>query len=171
MEYYLRNIDLQTDAERIYEVLIRCGRIEFMSERLNFFNKDDCCHWLSRQLSGYFHDFYVLEENSEMDDMCISGFIIAYDYRVYDSHCHIYGYAKMGISEEVLSEFLYVLFREYPLRKVFLEVTELDKNLLSVAQRVGFREEARLSDNKYIDGNYRDLVIFSIYMADFLGRE
>ncbi len=169
MEYYLRNINLQNDAERIYELLIRCERTEFMSKRFVFLNKDDCQHWLSRQLSGYFHDFYVIEENSETGDTCICGFIIAYDYRVYDSHCHIYGYIRKGITKEVLSEFLHVLFREYPLRKVFLEVTELDEPLLSVAQKVGFKEEARLLDNKYIDGNYRDLVILSIYVADFLG--
>ena len=96
---------------------------------------------------------------------------MTYDYRVYDSHCQIYGYLRQGMTEEVVKQFLHMLFREYPLKKVFLEVTELDSFLLDAAQAVGFKEEARFLDNKYMKGNYHDLVVLSIYVDDFLRRE
>lgn len=171
MEYYLRNIDLQNDVEFIYELLIKCDIATHMSQHFDFVNKDDCQSWFLRQLSGYFHDFYVIEGSSGASNLYICGFIMAYDYRVYDSHCQIYGYLRQGITEEILEQFLHMLFREYPLRKVFLELTELDNSLLAAAQAVGFKEEARFSDNKYIEGNYHDLMVLSIYVDDFLRRE
>lgn len=171
MEYYLRNIDLRNDVESICELLIKCDIAAHLFQHLNFINKEDCQNWLLGQLSGYFHDFYVIEGNSGANNLYICGFIMTYDYRVYDSHCQIYGYLRQGITEEVLKKFLLMLFREYPLRKVFLEVTELDDFLLAAARAVGFKEEARFLDNKYIKGNYHDLMVLSIYVDDFLRRE
>lgn len=54
------------------------------------------------------------------------------------------------------------MFREYPLNKVFLEVIDINKEILDVALQLGFKEEAILNEYKFVFGQYCDLHILSL---------
>lgn len=155
--YTFRNLRPNQDFEWIFEFVNRSDCQDLMPRR-GFIKKDDWFRWFLR----FYHDFYVVEKKSPYSTESICGFVISYDYRIYDSHCKIYGYLKQGINSEVLNIFLQILFKEYPLNKVFIELTENDKFLLTSAVESGFEQEAVLPDNKYMNGTYYDLLILSI---------
>ncbi|MCM1060666.1 MAG: GNAT family N-acetyltransferase [Eubacterium sp.] len=129
-------------------------------------NEEEYRHWLIEQLRGYFHDFYMVEKRENMNVMKAQGFMLTYDYRTYDNHCKIYGYMSYGIDSKVLGQFVDILFKEYPLNKVFLETTDVDKKLLNAAFGLGFTQEALLADNRFINGQYHALFVLSLYSRD-----
>lgn len=119
-------------------------------------SKNEFTDWLVHQLYGYYHDLYLIYDENE-----ISGYIMSFDYRIYDGHCRVYGFNKGGLNCDLLEQFTNRLCSEYPLRKLFLQVTENESILIQSAKKIGFHEEARLAEYKYIDGKYIDVYILS----------
>lgn len=163
-KYILRKIELKQDCSQLFELIINQYRnsVPFTHQH-RFIDVDEYQHWLAERLGGYFHDFYVVEERNDMNIVKLQGFFFSYDYRIYDSHCHIYGYMRYGIDSIILGQFVEILFKEYPLNKVFLETTENDDKLLNAAYDLGFIQEAMLIENFFINGQYHNLIILSLY--------
>lgn len=170
MEYILRNADFPKDYLEIYKMFVKENKPVFMPQKRNFLNIEDFSHWLSEQLSGYIHDLYLIETISETGKWQISGYCLSYDYRRYDSHCQIYGYHNHGITADMLKHFISILFKEYPLNKIFLQIADIEKTLLSAAIETGFQEEVRLSHSKYINGSYHDFIILGYYAETFFRK-
>lgn len=159
--YRLRKVDLATDCIRIFELIRFCRERNKLPYQIDFSSEDEVRNWLSRQLMGYIHDFYIIEKSN--DDKMIHGFIFTFDYREYDRHCRVYGYLDEGMNKEILADFIAFIFREYPLKKVFLELTDLEDEMLSAAENIGFKKEATLHEYKYVCGAYHDLFILGMY--------
>lgn len=119
-------------------------------------SKNEFMDWLIHQLRGYYHDLYLIYDENK-----ISGYIMSFDYRMYDGHCQVYGFNKGGLNCGLLEQFINRLCSEYPLRKLFLQVTENESFLIQAAKKNGFHEEARLVEYKYVDGKYIDMYILS----------
>ena len=97
----------------------------------------------------------------ESDDTCV-GCAYAYDYRPADSHCKasiVSFEMNRNAWIDVAREFTNYLLERYPLHKIFCET--VDEEEVSRWQSVGFAVEARINQHRYIQGEYRDLVILS----------
>lgn len=161
--YKLRKIIPDQDCYPLFELInVHSGERLFPHQRC-FICFDEFQHWIMEQLVGFYHDFFVIEKITDTNEIIVKGFILSYDYRTYDAHCQIYGYLSGGINGTILGQFTDFLFKEYPLNKVFLQITEVDKDLLDSAFALGFRQEAVLVENRYVKGKYHDLIILSLY--------
>lgn len=112
--------------------------------------------WISHQINNFYHDLYLVYE---FDDLI--GYILAYDYRIYDEHCKITGYIKTGMKAEILSQFVCMLKAEYPLRKIFIETTSYEYGMLESAIEAEFYEEAILKEYRFFDSRLYDMHILS----------
>lgn len=159
--YRLRKADLSNDCIRIFELTKFCRERKILPYQIDFVSEDEVRNWLSRQLMGYIHDFYVIEKSNDAN--MVHGIIFTFDYREYDRHCKIYGFLDEGMNREILDHFIISIFREYSLKKIFLELTDLEHEMLAAAENIGFKKEATLREYKYVCGAYHDLFILSIY--------
>jgi RimJ/RimL family protein N-acetyltransferase len=121
-------------------------------------SKDEFADRLICQLQGFYHDLYLICEANQ-----IKGYLLSFDYRVYDGHCRIFGSWDIEVNCEPLTQFIDFLCSEYPLRKIFLQVTKKENALMQSALNVGFTEEACLKEYKYADGQYVDMYVLSYY--------
>lgn len=164
--FRLRKIDLQRDLHQVYVMLSKeCNNISIpgftgIISESQFHNR------IVSMLHGFYHDCYVAVD--EKDSVC--GFFVSYDFRIVDSHCKIYAVMPLSFDKEMFGEFIHRLFVEYPLRKIFVEVGENEKELLQTADYFGFKREAVLIKSRFIDGIFYDTVISSIYAKDVLRR-
>ena len=165
----LRKIALAQDSSYIFDLVKNHADMSILLGNSRFNNFEEFCHWLEDRMLGYFHDFFIIEDNSDSETRKRQGFVLSYDYRVYDSHCKIYGYFESGIGKIALKQFMNILFREYPLNKIFLVITDINVVLLDTAQILGFKQEAVLCKNKFVNGKYHDLLILSLY-SQYIGE-
>lgn len=127
-----------------------------------FWSRQDCEHWIREKFPDCYHDVYLWKEQ-DGEKVLTAGFLFSYDYHVYDGHCRVFAHFEpKADGTEALRKFLQILFREYPLRKVFLEASDLSIPLLETAKSVGFSEEARLLEYRYIRGAYHDVFILGL---------
>lgn len=154
--YSLKKLIPEDDIPTLYGLLFNeHTRIKMPGQPI-IHSKNEFFDWLTHQLQGFYHDLYLIYEENR-----ISGYILIFDYRVYDGHCQIYGFNKGELTHEMLETFILRMCSEYPLRKLFLQISENEPSLIRVAKKVGFLEEARLTEYKYVDGKYMDMHILS----------
>lgn len=158
---HFRKINPALDCGPLYELLRSREKCQ-LPHQPRFLHQKDFFDWLMNQLSGYYHDFFVIEDPEASEPDCVIGFLVAFDYRSYDGHCQIGGYANCGLNSSLLGEFVDFLFREYPLNKVFLETADIREPLIRSAEELGFIREAILPAYLYISGSYHDLVIMGL---------
>ncbi len=152
--YTLKKYILEENTNDLYQLLYNPTIIQ-MPHQPRLINMTEFSRWLAHQLTiGFYHDLYLI-----YDDKNIAGYMLAYDYRVYDGHCQINGYMRNGMKSQVLQMFVELLCLEYPLRKILLET--IDEDMLTIAQIAGFLEEAILKEYKYKRSIYYDLHILS----------
>lgn len=154
----LRKINTFQDCAQLYN-LLQSQEICQLPHQPRFLHQDDFSNWLTNQLSGYYHDFFIIEDTPSG---CISGFLLACDYRSYDGHCQITGYASCGLNHSLLGQFVDFLFQEYPLNKVFLEAVDIQESLILAAEELGFVREVVLPAYKFMAGSYHDLLILGL---------
>lgn len=154
----LRKINTIQDCAQLYS-LLQSQEISQLPHQPRFLHQDDFFNWLINQLSGYYHDFFIIEDPSSD---CIRGFLLAFDYRSYDGHCQITGYASCGLNHSLLGQFVDFLFREYPLNKVFLEAVDIQETLILAAEKLGFVREVVLPAYKFMSGSYHNLLIMGL---------
>ena len=71
---------------------------------------------------------------------------------------------QTGKGVEALGLFINLLFTNYNLRKLYFEVFEYN---LPLAIGHSMREEGRLKDHTYFDGQWWDKIILALYRGDF----
>lgn len=72
-----------------------------------------------------------------------------------------------GIGIEAEHLILDYSFNYLNMHKVYCETLSFNKRVLSLHKKFGFREDGKLRDHIYKDGQYHDLVIMSIMRDDF----
>ena len=159
----MRKINPSQDCAELFKLAPEHNSYNLFPHQPQFINAEEFQNWITDRLFNYFHDLYVVEELFDNGKSEISGFLLAYDYRIYDSHCQICGYLRQGINSTILKKFIDSLFKEYPLNKVFMEVIDIDHFLITAAREIGFIQEATLYGVKFVLGEYRDLYIMGLY--------
>lgn len=161
--YRLRRFVLETDCSALWELMSTGGDVPAFPNQPAITDEDDLRAWIEGQLMGPIHDLYVVTWQQEPSAEEMVGVVMSYDYRVYDSHCHIYGCVWRGVLREALALFTELLFREYPLRKLYLRATDVDTHLIEAAEAIGFEREVVLREAAFTQGAYHDVYIDSMY--------
>ena len=164
--YKLRKFTWNKDGQYLFNLMKNHSEINVFPKQRKLFNIERFCDWICGQLSGYYNELYMVEDAEEA-----KGFVLCYDYRIYDGHCMIYGYFEKTADCAALKKFMDILIREYPINKFFIEVTDVERNFLETALQVGFKKEAVLKKNKYIMGRYYDLYILSLYTENWRKKD
>ena len=135
---------------------------DYMYDKLVFESgvnsRNDFGKWFENKLKYDFHDFYIIKFENQ-----IIGSIYSYEFKLSDRHCKMK--VLLDISDDKLVKniiilFVELLFREYPLRKIFVE--EYQKELIELYKNAGFQCEMILDKYIYCEGRYNDLTFLSI---------
>ena len=159
-ELKYRKVDLQRDAAALlnYVKASEFYHHEFLPSQ--FKSVQDFEGYLKSKLKFFFHDFYIITTR----DGTPVGFAYAFDYRVYDGHCKICVKAMNDQYDKKVSEwieqFCSILFRSYPLHKLFFSALASEESYIDVYLRAGFTQECELPEYVFYHGRYQDLLVF-----------
>lgn len=128
--------------------------------------------WFDGNLRNEYHDFYILED---LDNKNVVGFVYSYAYKQYDLHCKIAvilfpHYRKMGIGAMATLSFMKQLFKQYPLRKIYVDIYDYNQESLKSNISAGFEIEGVLKEYRYLNGKYHSLNVLSISRECFEKR-
>jgi len=73
-----------------------------------------------------------------------------------------------GYGTEAMSLLFGYAFYTLNLRKILLHVVSLNDNAKTLYDKLGFREEGRLSKHFFVVGDYHDIYILSLFKEDFI---
>lgn len=123
--------------------------------------------WLLDCISERFNDFFVV-----YDSEVFVGVAYTYDFRLIDGHTCLsiavrQEFVGTGVGAQMALAVIGRIFRDYPLRKVFMEVYSDNERCYESLNDAGLRNEARLKEYRFRDGRYEDLLIFSVDRENF----
>ena len=73
-----------------------------------------------------------------------------------------------GYAPEAKMLFLDIAFRSFNLRKVKSTIWSFNERSVRYNKKCGYREEGRLEREGFIDGEYRDQILLSVFREDWL---
>lgn len=107
-------------------------------------------------------------------DYCGAPAGLVFDYRrsLADSQTSITAVlheSMLGRGTGVVAAAMFVrwLFRTLPLRKVILEVYEFNEQVLAMLRKLSIYEEARIPQDRFLDGCYWNRHLFGLYADDW----
>ena len=83
------------------------------------------------------------------------------------SYCLKSGLWGQGIMTEALDEMLKFGFEDYGLNRIVAKVMKDNAGSVKVLQKLGFVQEGILRESLYKNGQYHDLMIFSILKSEY----
>lgn len=167
----LRKIEKPSELSSLYAMMGDDDQYLY-SVRLQHNSEASFSQWLSDRLNTDFHDFdLVFLESIE----CPVGFVHNYDFNLNSGHCKtvVYiqkKYRNTGIGAYAALAFVNKLFMDYPLRKIYSTVYAYNTQSIENHNKVGFIIEGILRDYRYCNGEYYDMVFFSITREQFLKK-
>lgn len=75
-----------------------------------------------------------------------------------------------GYGGEAVGLLLQIAFDGLNMHKVWLTCADYNERGLRAYRRIGFREDGRLRDDRWIDGQYHDTIVMSILEAEYRAR-
>ncbi len=145
-------------------------RLNILPQR-QYITSDQFEKTFKRHIESKYTEFKIISDN-EHDFI---GFVIAYDYMRNDSHLKVTVYIKPEFQHSTYGfvavvKFIDFLFNYYNLNKVFTEVYSFNEASVALHTTFGFKQEASLSEYKYYNGKYYDMIIYSIKRENFYER-
>ena len=124
--------------------------------------------WLESKLNGPFNDFMVFKT----EDETFLGFAYSYEFKPLDGHCLFSlavkpEYQRIGCGGAIAIKFLEYLFSTYALRKVYIHIYDYNEMSKKCIDGFGAQTEGILKDYHFWNGEYRDLLIYSITKEGF----
>lgn len=164
----LRKVIIQRDIPILYHMMTAEDQFLF-SVKIKANSEQQFREWFCEQLKYGFHDFYMIV--SKNDDKPI-GYAHNYDFSLQNGHCKIVtylvqDYRDAGIGGISTIMFIDMLFKLYPLRKVYTAIYNYNQRSLFNNQKAGFTEEGVLNKYRYYHGEYHALHIMSIDRQTF----
>ena len=122
------------------------------------------------QENGPTHVRFMITADSEL-----IGTVFSYHFSALHDWTYIGLYVKaesrgLGLAVEAARQFMAWLFANYPLRKIYSEIFGFNLASLAVFRKAGLEPAAVLEDHLYWQGDYHDLVIFSITRELFFAQ-
>lgn len=164
-----RKFDFRNDLPDLFDIMMDSRDQALFHGRVQINSLPDFEKWMIGNMSHFYHDFYVVTAEN---DYKIVGYVYSYEYRVYDGHCKVCvflnrEYRGMGVGALCGIRFLDELFSAYPLRKVYAEIFDYNKQSLESNLGFGFVEEGCLKDYRYLNGSYHDMHLLAITREKF----
>ena len=165
----LRKFNSKTDLDKLFDLMINTKDQMLFHGRVQFNSLEDFERWFMGNLSHAYHDFYVISDD---ENNKIAGYVYSYEYRHYDGHAKVCvvmaeEYRQVGMGAIIGLRFLNELFSNYPLRKVYIDVYDYNKQSLKSNLDVGFEEEGCLKEFRYENGKYYDMHLLSLTREKF----
>lgn len=164
-----RKFYIQKDLGEMYQIMTNPEEQMAFQAKLAFNSNVEYEQWLLDQMRFHYHDFYVLEEPETGK---FAGFLYSYDFRQGDGHCMICVYVKpeyrrFGAGAAAGLRFMDELFREYPLRKIYVTIYDYNNQSLKSNLHAGFQEEGCYREYRYYDGKYWDMHLLAMTREAF----
>jgi RimJ/RimL family protein N-acetyltransferase len=165
----LRKFDYKNDLDILFNIMINSNDQMLFHGRIQLNSVPDFEKWFMGNLTHGYHDFYVVEDGETKEVM---GYIYSYEFRPYDGHCKVCTvltekYRAVGVGAVVGLRFLNELFSNYPLRKVYIDVYDYNKQSLQSNIDAGFVEEGLLKNFRYENGEYHDMHVLGLTRERF----
>lgn len=159
-----RKFMIRKDLEILYRIMSDPMEQINIQRKASYNSTVEFEEWILEQLKGHFHDFYILED---IEKHRVAGFVYSYDFRISDGHCMICVYVmaeyrNLGVGAMCSLQFLDELFRDYPMRKIYLSIYDYNRQSLQSNLHAGFREEGCFKEYRYFNGKYWDMHILAI---------
>ncbi|MDI9459477.1 MAG: GNAT family protein, partial [Bacillota bacterium] len=80
-------------------------------------------------------------------------------------------YQNKGFGTDAMKILIRLCFNQLNLYKVGLNVLSYNERALKVYRRLGFKEEGRLRQERFVDGAYHDLIIMGLLREEWAQLE
>lgn len=164
-----RKIASENDILELYKMMSSSEQYLF-SIHLSFNTYVEFYDWLISHINSDFHDFYVVTNASE--DEKLIGFAYNYDFTLESGHCKICVFVSelfrnLGLGSTAGIKFIDILFKKYPLQKIYSTIYSYNYDSLESNLKAGFSKEGNVKKYRYFNGNYYDLYYLSINREKF----
>lgn len=145
----------------LYEYIITGNVTGF--ENLKLKEKKDLDNFLNNP-NIFIKMFAVNKENNNT-----VGYVTGYNYNKIDEY--IYFTIILGMkreeNNEILKLFVNYMFSYFPIRKIYCEAYEIEKEKIKILKDYGFIIEAKLREDTFFDGKHYDKYILTLYREDY----
>lgn len=109
----------------------------------------------------------LLIKDISNDKIC--GYIAGYNYNKIDGYIYITTImdTQERMNKEAINIFINYIFKCFPIRKIYCEICDNNKDKLKSFGDIGFQQEAVLEEDTFFDGNYYNKHILSLYREDY----
>jgi len=121
-------------------------------------------------VEGHWTQFgvYLRKDNSLVGDC---GFCVQSDKQVEIGYTISPPFQRMGIGREAVKLLIDFLFREVSIKKIIAKTDPENIGSIKLLQRLGFQKETHLKRSVKIRGEWKDDVVYSLYLLDSGGKE
>lgn len=164
-----KKFDFRNDVVDLFNLMLDSKEQVLFHSRFQINSLPEFEKFMATNLATIYHDFYVIFDESTYSNI---GYVYSYEFSHYDSHCKICLFVKdkyqnSGIGAYMGVKFVDELFRNYPLKKIFTDVYDYNKQSLLSNLDSGFVEEGCLKEFRYHNGKYYDLHVLGLSREDF----
>lgn len=165
----LKKFNFRNDLEDLFTLMTDSRDQMLFHGKMQINSLPDFEKWMIANMAQVYHDFYVICDGSGYN---IVGYVYSYEYRPYDGHCKVCiflkeKYREVGVGALCGIRFLDELFSNYPLRKIFIDVYDYNKQSLSCNLGAGFVEEGCLKEYRFYNGTYYDMHLLALTREAF----
>lgn len=126
---------------------------------------------LASRLRNYYHVFFMIEDSREKP----VGFIYSYDANLVDGFVFVTTFLepssrRNGLGAKAGVLFYDYIFSYYPLRKVYCDVFDYNKDSLDAMKNAGFEVEGTFKQHRFFKGTYHTMYRLSLYRKQFYER-
>ncbi len=169
----LKPYNFREDTEDLY------GLISNYDEQIMFHSLvclNSCMEfeqWMIDNFRRVYLDFRVIKDIKNYNTTI--GYAYAYDYRRNDLNCKLCLFLKKeyrdsGLGAFATIKYMDLLFRCYPIRKIYFDIYDYNKQSLKSNLQAGFIEEGCLKEYRYHNGSFYDLHILSMDRETFYNK-
>ena len=162
----LRTLSVERDMDFLYKNIMSSDQYLF-STKITCNTIHSFKNWLLNQLNLEFNDFYIVEYMNQK-----IGYVHDYDFSLKDGRCKLVvcieeKYREFGIGAIAAILFMKKLFDDYPIRKIYLDIYDYNKESLGSNLKAEFKEEGCIKNYRYHNGKFYDLHILSMDRKTF----
>jgi RimJ/RimL family protein N-acetyltransferase len=117
------------------------------------------------------NNYWIQPQIIVSDKMGAIGFVYGYEYSKHSRRLAITTYIhkpyeRFGFGVRATSRYVYDIFYNLNLHKVYLEVLDSNKHSRDIMIKEGFGREAYLKEHRFVNGKMEDVILFAMYKHD-----
>lgn len=126
--------------------------------------------WFERYLKQEKNKVFIIETKEERESI---GYLLIsrIDHKDQNAEIGIHidekEYQAQGLGKDAMRTLLRFLFSEMNLNRVYLYVHDYNERAINFYEKMGFIKEGRLRDAVFTEGEFHDILLFSILRKEF----